>query len=75
MTLHQRRILKSILNDTDKRIDMVYYLRGGTSSQENIAIDYTQFRRDGSGVTVKLQYAPDGYCLGTLQVELATPTY
>lgn len=70
--MRQRNILKRMIEDMDKRIDHVHYMRGGSHSKDALFIEHTQFRRDGSGVTVKLTFDPDGYCSGTMQSEVKT---
>lgn len=68
MTLKQREILKTILDDYDARIDQVYYLRGSTTSRETVFVEFTKYNKDGSGLTHKLVFEPDGYPSQTTKV-------
>jgi hypothetical protein len=72
MTNRQRGILERIVKDTDKRIDHVHYMRGGSHTKDSMFVEYAQFRRDGSGVRVRLVYEPDGYPSMNIQEELKT---
>ena len=70
MTMEQRRVLKRFVNDTNKRIDHVHYMR--RSQKEELFIEYTSFRQDGSGFNARMLYDGDGYCTWNATAEVKT---